>query len=225
MSLLNNLAKTNYSSNQVTFSHLFSYGVHKGTTLKMRNVKMDEFLFGYNQNNDTIFNLDLCTLFLRRTLSFLKFVKKNEGQILFIGTSGKTQKLTKMLGESAKQPYIVGRWINGLLTNWENISSSIKLYNLFLKKLQLSRKRKTNLENSFGGLCTLKQLPSAIFLLDLKSDGTVINEAKQLGIPVIAFVDNSSDLFDQIDYPIPMNTGSTFSIFLISSLFLKALKD
>jgi len=186
---------------------------------------MDEFLFGYNQNNDTIFNLDLCTLLLRRAISFLKSVKKEKGQILFIGTSGKTQRLTKMLGESAQQPYIVGRWINGLLTNWENISSSIKLYNLFLKKLQLSRKRKANLENSFGGLCTLNQLPSAIFLLDLKSDGIVINEAKQLGIPIIAFVDNSSDLFDQIDYPIPMNTGSTFSIFLISSLFLKALKN
>tara|TARA_B110001450_G_scaffold228460_1_gene228454 strand:- start:11228 stop:11920 length:693 start_codon:yes stop_codon:yes gene_type:complete len=225
MTLLKAFKTSHYSKNQIIFDHLFSYNSHIGATLSKRNPKLDEYLLGFDINNDTFFNLEKMIIILRRALSFLKCVSNNKGQILFVGTNSKTQVLTKTLGQTLNQPYVSGRWVKGLLTNWENISSSIKLYDLFLKKLSLSKKKKSNLESSLGGLKTLKALPAAIVILDLKSDQEVVKEASRLGIPVIALLDNTNSInIDQIDFPIIINTSSHLSIFFISSLIIQTLK-
>ena len=226
MTLLKAFKTSHYSKNQIIFDHLFSYNSHIGATLSKRNPKLDEYLLGFDINNDTFFNLEKMIIILRRVLSFLKCVSNNKGQILFVGTNSKTQVLTKTLGQTLNQPYVSGRWVKGLLTNWENISSSIKLYDLFLKKLSLSKKKKSNLESSLGGLKILKALPAAIVILDLKSDQEVVKEASRLGIPVIALLDNTNSInIDQIDFPIIINTSSHLSIFFISSLIIQTLKE
>ena len=188
---------------------------------------MDEFLIGVNPNEDTVFDLDKSLILLRRSLNFLKHLHSstNSNQILFVGTSNKTKFITKYLANSLGHPYVAGRWMKGLLTNWENFSSSIKLYDLFLKKLSLSKKRKYNLKASLEGLRSLKSLPSAIVLLDLKSDNEVIVEAKRLGIPIIALVDNNNFAVDYIDYPIIVNGNSPLSTFFIGSLIQNCLKE
>ena len=88
-------------------------------------------------------------------------------KILFIGTSLKSRRLTKFIGKSTQNPYVQHRWTKGFLTNWESISTSIKFFNLFLKKLSLSKKGEYNIRQEFEGLSTLKELPSALFFIDL----------------------------------------------------------
>jgi small subunit ribosomal protein S2 len=225
MTLLKAFKTSHYSKNQIIFDHLFSYNSHIGATLSKRNPKVDEYLLGFDINNDTFFNLEKVIISLKRALSFLKCVSNKNEQILFIGTNNKTQGITKILGETLNQPYVSGRWVKGLLTNWENISSSIKLYDLFFKKLSLSKKKKSNLNSSLGGLKNLKTLPTAIVILDLKSDQEVVKEASRLNIPVIALLDNINSIdIDQIDFPIIINTSFPLSLFFVSSLIIQSLK-
>ena len=186
---------------------------------------MDEYLVGFDNSNDTIFNLEVVINMIRRSISFMKLVLSKKQNILIVGTGFKFKPLTKFLAKSLNQPYVAGRWPKGLLTNWENLSPSIKLYNLYLKKLTLSNKQKINLETCFSGLQSMKALPSAIFILDLNSNKDAVDEARRLNIPIIAIIENNFKYINYIDYPITVNGTSILTVSLLCSLSIHALTE
>jgi small subunit ribosomal protein S2 len=69
----------------------------------------------------------------------------------------------------------------------------------------------------------MKELPSAVFVIDPKTDIEVIRESKRLNIPVISIVDSDYS-YELIDYPIPGNNNSILSIYFLLSIVLQALK-
>ena len=144
--------------------------------------------------------------------------------ILFVGTRSDISGLTQNIGKKTSNPYVHIRWIRGLITNWENISTSIKFFKLYQNKLKLSKKRSSKLKNTFEGLQNLKKLPDAIFLIDPLFDNDVIHEAKRLNIPLIGIVDNNLKT-DLIDYPIIGNTNSILSLLFFTQLTIKAILD
>jgi len=218
------LLKTKISHKNLKIENLFSFKNHLGIRSSFRNKALDEFIYGIDSTSNTVYNIERTLILLRRALSFLSKIRMGNKQILFVGTSIKSRKLTKFVGEMTKSPYVQRRWTKGFLTNWESISSSIKFYNLFLKKLTLSKKGEYNLRQEFEGLSSLTGLPSVLFFLDLNVDYEVVNEAKKLNIPIVAIVDNNYAYIDKIDYPIISNTSSTLPLFLIISLVTEVLK-
>ena len=222
MSLLKNTKGV--SKNNLTLEHLLLFKNHLGSRSSFRNRDIDEYIFGKDTLSNTIFNVEKTLVLLRRALNFLALVKKSNKQILFVGTGVKSRKLTKFVGKSTSQPFVQTRWVKGLLTNWESISSTVKFYNLFLKRLDLSKKAEQKLKQTFEGIHSLKELPAAVFVIDLDYDFEVVAEAKKLNIPVIAIADNNCKIIDKIDYPILSNTGSVLPLFLIISLVVKTLK-
>jgi len=76
----------------------------------------------------------------------------------------------------------------------------------------------------FGGLSVLKGLPKLIFVVDIKHEETVMREAKQLNIPVIAIVDTNVDPTG-IAFPIPGNDDSVKSVDLISKVIADAVLE
>ena len=222
MSLLKNTK--NVSKNNLTLEHLFLFKNHLGSRSSFRNRNTDEYIFGQDTLSNTIFNIEKILTLLRRALNFISTIKKENKQILFVGTGMKSRKLAKFVGNSTNQPYVQTRWVKGLLTNWENISSSVKFYNLFLKRLDLSKKAEQKLKQTFDGIQSLNELPAAVFVIDLDYDFEVVAEAQKLNIPVIAIIDNNSKIINKIDYPILSNTGSVLPLFLIISLVVEILK-
>jgi small subunit ribosomal protein S2 len=222
MALLKNTKKV--TKNNLLLEHLFLFKNHLGSRSSFRNRNIDEYIFGEDTLSNTIFNVEKTLVLFRRALNFLLLIKKENKQILFVGTGPKTRKLTKFVGMSTNQPYVQTRWVKGLLTNWESISSSVKFYNLFLKRLDLSKKAEQKLKQTFEGIHSLKELPAAVFVIDLDHDFEVVAEAKKLNIPVISIVDNNCKIMDKIDYPILSNTGSVLPLFLIISLVVETLK-
>ena len=222
MALLKNSLKNSYK-NAVIADQMFEHNIHLGNKIAYANPKMHEFVHGISQTKNCLFNLDLVIALTRRALSFLSIVQQNKGIILFVGTRPDLREVVKLTGTTLNQPYVNMKWFQGLLTNWENMSSLIKLYNLFLSKLDQSKKKKKKMQDNLEGLSKLTELPSAIFLLDLKTDVNIISEAKRLDIPVVALVDNDSEIND-IDYPIPANTTSALSIFFFLKLLLVKLE-
>lgn len=216
--------KNNLTKENLSLKHLLLFKNHLGSRLSFRNPAIDEYIFGADFTSNTIFNIEKTLPLLKRALNFLSLVNKEKKQILFVGTNPKIRKLTKLVGKTTNQPFSNIRWVKGLLTNWESISSSVKFYKLFLKRLDLTKKSEQKLKQTYEGLSFLKGLPAAIFIIDLEHDFEVVIEAKKLNIPIIAIVDNNRKNIDYIDYPIFSNTGSILPLYLIISLVIETLK-
>jgi len=67
-------------------------------------------------------------------------------------------------------------------------------------------------------------VPDMIFIIDTNKEAIAIDEAKRLGIPVVAVVDSNCDP-SRIDYPIPGNDDAARAISLYCDLIARAAVD
>jgi len=217
-----NQKKIPYNKKAFLTEQFFNYKTLVGNKLRFTNSESYDYISGLNFNGNTIFNLNKSLVLLRRALTFINEIKRNKGNILFVGTRHDLRKIVKTIGIKTESPYVNYRWSKGLLTNWENTNSSIKFYNLFLKKLDMRTKKRAKMENTFFGLTSLTRLPDAIFIMDLSTDVEAFKEAKALNIPVIGLADTNIPT-RSIDYPIPGNTESILSIIFYANLIISSL--
>lgn len=220
-----------------TMRQLLEAGVHFGHNTRRWNPKMKPFIFG-ERNKVHIINLEKTVPMLFKALSNLRNISAQGGRVLFVGT--KRQAADK-IAEAAKrcgQYYVNHRWLGGMLTNWETVSSSIKRLNDIEKRLSdpevkssLTKKEQIQLgreahklELSLGGIREMGGLPDAIVLIDTNKEVTAIKEANKLGIPVFAVIDTNCDP-DGIDFPIPGNDDATRAINFYCDLFSESILD
>jgi small subunit ribosomal protein S2 len=124
-----------------------------------------------------------------------------------------------------------------MLTNFQTVSRRlIRLRELremertgafdFLPKKEAIRLRheREKLERNLGGMQSLDRLPDAIFVIDTKKEHIAVNEARKLGMPVIAIVDTNCDP-DEVDYIIPGNDDAIRSVSLVTRLIADALDE
>jgi small subunit ribosomal protein S2 len=128
------------------------------------------------------------------------------------------------------------RWLGGTLTNWRTVSGSIsRLRELEAvlgagegtrtKKelLQLTRER-DKLELSLGGIKDMGGIPDLMFVIDTNKEAIAIQEARKLGIPVVAILDTNCNP-DGITYPIPGNDDAARAIQLYCDLLADSVLD
>jgi small subunit ribosomal protein S2 len=212
---------------------LIEAGVHFGHKTKRWNPKMSPFLYGA-RNDIHIIDLGKTVPMLHAALAAVRDVVSQNGRILFVGTK---RQAADHLAEAAKrcgQYYINQRWLGGLLTNWNTIQVSIRTLRRldeqlaqenvgFTKKELLSMSRKRDkLEASLGGIKDMGGRPDLIFIIDTNKEDLAINEARTLGIPVVAILDSNCNP-DGITYPIPGNDDSTRAIKLYCQLISDAV--
>lgn len=78
------------------------------------------------------------------------------------------------------------------------------------------------LEKNLGGIKNMKKLPAALFVVDPRVERNAVQEAKKLGIPVVAIVDTNCDP-DEIDYVIPGNDDAIRAVKLIAGKMVDAI--
>ncbi len=131
--------------------------------------------------------------------------------------------------------YMNQRWLGGTLTNFRTIRTRIDRLNkinqmeimgefdLLPKKEVLKLKaERDQLEKNLGGIKNMRNLPSALFIVDLKKEEIAVKEAKLLNIPIVAIVDTNCNPED-VDYPIPGNDDAIRAIALISGVIANAV--
>ncbi len=227
------MAKTK-SKIKVELKDLLDAGSHFGHQSQRWNPKMDPFLYGV-RDGVHIFDLAKTKEGLEKAAEFAKEVASKGGKIVFVGTKRQAQAIIKEEAQRVKMPFISERWLGGLLTNFENLKKSIdKLKDLKDKKASGELKKYTKKENIlidreiarlerfFGGLADLKELPAALFVVDVKKEHTALREATKKKIPVIAIVDSNSDP-DLVDWIIPANDDAVGSVKLIVSFISEAI--
>ena len=217
---------------EYTLKDLLESGVHFGHQTHRWNPLMQEYIYGV-RNGIHIIDLTQTFQLLDIALNYVQDTVSKGGSILFVGTKRQAQKPISEAAERSAQYYMNHRWLGGTLTNWKTVSNSISR----LKKLDeqlsdgatgLTKKERLNLEReqsklnaSLGGIREMGGTPDLLFVIDTNKEALAIQEAKKLGIPVIAIIDTNSDP-SFIDYPIPGNDDAARSIGLYCDLIAKA---
>ena len=80
------------------------------------------------------------------------------------------------------------------------------------------------LSKNIGGIKEMKKLPAALFVVDIKKEFLALEEAKKLGIPVIALIDTNVDP-ELVTYKIPANDDAIRSIKLFSQVIANAVVE
>jgi len=214
---------------------LLEAGVHFGHQTHRWNPKMESFLFG-DRNNIHIIDLAQTVPLLHQALVTVRDTVAGGGRVLFVGTKRQASEPVAAAARQCAQYYINHRWLGGMLTNWKTISNSIRRLRQLdemlageakglTKKevLNLTRER-DKLERAIGGIKDMGGLPDLIFVIDTNKEEIAIQEARKLGIPVVAILDSNSNP-DGIAYPVPGNDDAARAITLYCDLVSRAVID
>ena len=209
---------------------MFENAVHVGHRTQKWNPRMKKYLYG-EKDGVHIINLEKTAEGLERALAFLEKLASEGKNVLFVSTKPQSLKLIEESAKSCGMPYVVSRWIPGLITNFSTLKNRIKYFvNLkaemasgefdkYTKKEAAKLKKIIDtLELSLGGVQNLRGVPDAIFVIDTVRDQIAVKEAKVVGIPLIAITDSNSDP-TVIDYAIPGNDDALKSLtFLVGKI-------
>lgn len=216
-----------------TIKELMDAGVHFGHRTMRWNPKMQPFIHGI-KNNIHIIDLQKTAPLLHNSLVIARDVAARNGRILFVATKRQASDIIAEAAEKCGQYYVNHRWMGGMLTNWETVSKSIKTLNNFEQQLTnpevtISKKEKLQIQReigklnrALGGIRKMGGTPDLIIVIDTNREKIAIQEAKKLGIPVIAIVDTNCDP-DKVDHIVPGNDDSIKSIRMFSNLFSEAI--
>ena len=220
---------------EVNIKQLLEAGVHLGHKTLRWNPKMKEFIFG-EKNSIHIIDLTQTVNFLKTALVEVHKCVASGGKILIVSTKKQASEQVSTLAKDTSQYYVNYRWLGGMLTNWNTIQNSIKRLkhledqlskdNMGFTKKEIIKfgKERDKLQRSLGGISEMKKLPNLIFIIDTNIESLAVNEAKKLGIPIIAVLDTNSDPTG-IDFPIPGNDDARRSINLYCDLLNNTIKD
>ena len=217
---------------QVTMRQMLEAGVHFGHQTRYWNPKMGPYIFGA-RGKIHIINLEKTLPLFTDAMNFISGIAQKRGTILFVGTKRSAREAIKEEAIRCNQPYMSMRWLGGTLTNFATVKKSVAR----LKELESAetdgtfeklvkhevlglRRERDKLEASLGGIKEMNRLPDALFVIDIGHENIAVQEAKKLGIPVIAVVDTNYDP-NLVDYAIPGNDDAIRAV----QLYVRAAAD
>lgn len=217
---------------RVELDALLQAGAHFGHLTRRWNPKMKPYIF-MERNGIHIIDLKKSQELLDAACNAISNLVAEDKKVLFVGTKPQAKDVVADEAKRANAFYCTERWLGGMLTNFSTIRKSVKrltniekmetdgTFESITKKerLFLSRERE-KLQDVLSGIVDMSRLPGALFVVDVKKESIAVQEAKRLGIPVVAIVDTNCDP-DNIDYPVPANDDALKSVQLIT----KAIAD
>jgi len=215
---------------------LLEAGVHFGHQTKRWNPKMKEYIFG-ERNGIYIVDLQKTLKMFKDAARFVGEMAAQGKNVLFVGTKRQAQEAVAEEAKRCEMYYVNQRWLGGLLTNMSTVQRSIKR----LKELEamategnwegrakkevvrLERERK-HLNQNLAGIKDMNGLPDILFVIDSNKEAIAVEEARKLGIPVVAVVDTNCDP-DKVDYVIPGNDDALRAIRLFTNKVADAVVE
>ena len=222
----------------VTMRQLLESGVHFGHQTRRWNPKMKRFIMT-ERNGIYIIDLQQSLTYIDNAYEFVKETVAHGGTILFVGTKKQAQEPIAEQATRVGMPYVNQRWLGGMLTNFQTVH----------KRLSASRssRRSTSTTWPARGLHEEgaphpqaregqaredprrhprhgRRSPRAVWIVDTKKEHLAVDEARKLGIPVIAILDTNCDP-DEVDYKIPGNDDAIRSVTLLTRVIADAVAE
>jgi small subunit ribosomal protein S2 len=202
---------------------LLELGCHFGHQTKKWNPQMKQWIYA-ELNGVHIFDLAKTASQLQLAYNFAYQLGKEGKTLIFIGTKRQVRDVVKAAAVKAGAPYIIQRWLGGLLTNWDQVNKSLKRmmdirhgleagkfdgYTKF-ERVQLD-KEANRLARFFDGMTEMKKTPDAIFVVDPSREKVAVLEATVTDVPVLGIVDSNTDP-RRVDLVIPANDDAVKSV-------------
>ena len=220
----------------ISMKKLLEAGVHFGHQTRRWNPKMAEYIFT-ERNGIYIIDLQKTSDKVDEAYNFIKEVVSSGDEVLFVGTKKQAQESTKSEAARCGMHFVSQRWLGGMLTNYSTIRKRIDRLNalktmeedgtfaLLTKKEVFKLKNEAErLEKFLGGIKNMDKLPGALFVVDPRKERIAVQEAKILGIPVVAIVDTNCDP-DEVDYVIPGNDDAIRAVKLLTATMADAVLE
>jgi small subunit ribosomal protein S2 len=216
---------------------LIEAGVHYGHQVKRWNPKMEKYIYTAS-NKIHIIDLEKTQNELEKACEFLYETAKNGGKIIFVGTKKQARDSVELEANHCGAMFVNERWIGGTITNLTVIRKTLDKHLKMIKdrdegKYLTTHTKKERLlidreiekfQKFYGGIASMKETPSAVFIIDQKRENTAIREAISSNIPVVGLIDTNADPTN-IKYPIPGNDDAIRSIALIVKTLGSAVED
>ena len=220
----------------ISMKQLLEAGVHFGHQTRRWNPKMAQYIFT-ERNGIYIIDLQKTVRKIDEAYMFIRDVALENKSILFVGTKKQAQESIEAEAKRCGMYFVNNRWLGGTLTNFRTIQTRIKKLNeidkmekdgqfdVLPKKevIKLCAEREKLLKN-LGGIREMKKLPGALFVVDPRKERIAVQEARILGIPIVAIVDTNCDP-DEIDYVIPGNDDAIRAVKLIAGKLADAVLE
>ena len=218
----------------VTMRQLLEAGAHFGHQTRFWSPKMRPYIYGH-RNKIHIINLEQTYSMFNDALNYLGGIAAKRGTVMFVGTKRQAGEIVREQGQRANCPYVYHRWLGGMLTNYRTVRKSIDRlrdledtmrsegFSRISKKeaMQITREH-FRLDRNLSGIRDMQGLPDALFVIDVRHEYIAVQEARKLGIPVVAVVDTNCDP-DGVDYVIPGNDDAISSIRLFCTAAAEAV--
>ena len=222
---------------KVDIKQLLEAGVHFGHKTSRWHPKMAPYIHSKRQDRHII-DLSKTVEALEKALPVITKTVESGKKVLFVGTKKQSKEAVRTTAESVNQPYVVERWVGGMLTNSGTINQQIKKLKTLEKRMATGElaKRYSKLEvqryaeeiealnTRYGGIKDLMGRPGIVFVTDAIADANAIREAKVLNIPVVALVDTNVNP-DGIDYVIPANDDAIKGVQLLLDYVAEAVRE
>lgn len=231
-----NRGQRKFMSKLPSLEEMLKAGMHFGHRTHRWHPKMKPYIFA-PKNGIYIIDLEKSREKLAEALEFISSLVKEGKSVLFVGTKSQVKEPMKKMAEMTGQPYIVGKWLGGYLTNFSVVKKSVKKYQELVEKREAGKLGKytkkerldfdreiKRLYERVGGLTSLHKLPDALFVWDIKEEETAVAEARKKNIPVIGICDTNVNP-ELVNYPIPANDDATKTVKLILSIIQSAIID
>lgn len=222
---------------KVDIKQLLEAGVHFGHKTSRWHPKMAPYIHSKRQDSHII-DLTKTVEGLEKALPAITKAVESGRKVLFVGTKKQVKEAVREAAQSVNQPYVVERWVGGMLTNSATVNQQIKKLKTLEKRMESGElsKRYSKLEvqryaeeieslnTKYGGIKDLMGRPGILFVTDAIADANAIREAKTLNIPVVAIVDTNVNP-DGIDYVIPANDDAIKGVKLLLDYVIEAIKE
>ncbi|GIW74604.1 MAG: 30S ribosomal protein S2 [Phycisphaerales bacterium] len=224
------------SSQSSLVKDLIEAGIHFGQRSSAWNPKMGRYIYD-RRNGIHIIDIKETVKGLLLAKRFLAKVVADGKDVCFVGTKRQAKDILEERVKDVGMHYVTERWLGGMLTNFRTIRSRLKRleeleaieqednFASYSKKMESQLRREMNkIRRNLDGVRGMDKLPGALVVIDVKREMTAINEARKLGIPVIALIDTDGDP-DVVDIPIPGNDDSMRSIDVVVRELCKAVAE
>jgi len=210
----------------ISMKALLESGVHFGHRTNKWDPAMKPFIFT-ERNGIHIIDLQQTVKSINTAFNLVRDTAAAGGTVLFIGTKRQAQETIREEAIRCGMPYVVERWMGGMITNWTTIYSRIQeldrltkmrdtgeINRLTKKEGLLIGRSIARLELHLSGVRLMKKVPDLVFVVDVMREATAVHEANVRGIPVIALVDTNCNP-KNVDYIIPSNDDAIRAIKLL----------
>lgn len=221
---------------EVDASKLLEAGAHFGHKTSRWHPAMAPYIHSKRGGNHII-DLTVTASMLEDALEAISGAVAKGGKVLLVSTKKQAVDAVRATAEATNMPYVVNRWLGGMLTNHNTIGGRIKhLKDLENKmasgeleakysKLEVQRYQEEidEMNHMYGGIKEMPIKPAVVVVIDVLHDKNAVLEAIKLGVPVVGLVDTNVDP-RTISYPVPCNDDALKTIELVCQYVQQAIE-